>query len=139
MTAGAESAAADDFLYGLLTADGTLTGLVGGRVFNTEAPQPAQYPLVVFQFMSGIDMAAVGAFRIWTNMMYLVKVVGQTMVYSDLGAAVARIDQLLHRTSGTVADGTVWTCTREQVIRVPESISGKPFRHAGGLYRVCAS
>jgi hypothetical protein len=139
VTAGAEPAAADDFLYGLLTADATLTGLVGVRVYNTEAPQPAQYPFVLYQFMSGIDMAAVGALRIWTDMLYLVKVVGQTLTYSDLSTAVARIDQLLHRTSGTVADGTVWTCTREQVIRMPETISGKPFRHAGALYRVCAS
>lgn len=135
---GAEAAAADDFLYGTLHGDATLLGLVTD-VINTQPAKTALYPYVIFQYMSGIDYAAVGAFRIWTNMVYLVKVVDETPVYADLSAAVARVDALLHRASGPVADGTVWSCTREQTFRLPEDVAGRQFRHQGGLYRVYAS
>lgn len=134
---GAETAAADDFLYTTLHGDATLMGLVTD-VVNTEPAGVLAYPFVIFQFMSGIDYAAVGAFRIWTNMVYLVKVVGDTPVYADLTAAVARIDTLLHRASGAVTDGTVWSCVREQAFRMPETVAGRQFRHDGGLYRITA-
>lgn len=137
MTAGLEAASADDFLYTALHGDSTLMGLVSG-VWNTQAPQGATYPLVIYQFQSGLDLMVVDAVRIWTNMMYLVKVVGQTAYYGDLNAALARIDTLLHRTSGAVADGTVWACVRESAFRLPETISGKQYRSSGAQYRIYA-
>lgn len=138
MTAGLETAAADEFLYNALSGDATLMAMVHG-VINSESAAPVAYPFVVFQFMSAVDYAAVGAARIWANMVYLVKVVGETADYATLSAAVARTDALLHRASGTVADGTVWSVTREQGFRMPENVSGKQFRHQGALYRVYAS
>jgi Protein of unknown function (DUF3168) len=139
VSAGLEAEACEEFLYSRLANDATLATLVNG-VFVNLAPQPTAYPLVVMQEMSGIDYAAVGSFRIWTNFMYLVKVIGQTASYGDLKAAVARIDALLHRASGPAGDGTIWACIREQVIRMPEyAPGGQQFRHSGAMYRVFAS
>jgi hypothetical protein len=139
MSAGMEAEAAEEFLYSRLANDVTLSGLVNG-VFVNIAPQPTIYPLVIIQEMSGIDYAAVGAYRVWTNFVYLVKVIGQTASNGDLKAAVARIDALLHRASGAAGDGTIWACVREQVIRMPEyAPGGQQYRHSGAMYRVYAS
>jgi hypothetical protein len=141
MTAGLEATVAEEFLFSTLTGDATLMAMLpsgANGVANTDSARGAQYPLIVFQFMSGIDAAAVGALRIWTDMLYMVKVIAQGADYSVMDAALARIDALLHRASGTVTDGTVCTCTREQVIRLPDSVAGDPYRQAGAIYRICA-
>lgn len=135
---GREADVADEFLYNTLHGDAALMGLVT-NVYNSEGTQGIViYPAVIFQFMSAVDYAAVGAARIWADMIYLVKVVGETADYAVLGPAVARIDTLLHRASGTVADGTVWSCTREQPFRMPDSLASKQYRHAGATYRIRA-
>lgn len=139
MTAGLEAPAAEEWLYATLHGDATLMALVHGVWPGGEAPQGTAYPFVTFQQMAANDYAAVGAFRIWTNMLYLVKVVGETPDFASLNTAVARIDTLLHRGSGTAADGTVWSCVREQVIRLPETVQGKQYRTAGALYRLYAT
>jgi capsular polysaccharide biosynthesis protein len=139
LTAGLEASAAEEFLVTTLTGDATLMAQLSGGVWSMEAPEGTVYPFLVFQFVSGIDYAAVGAQRIWTNMIYLVKVIAETADFSVMNAAVARIDALLHRASGVVADGTVWSCTREQIIRLPDDVANDQFRQAGGLYRLYAA
>lgn len=135
---GREADAADEFIFTTLHGDATLMGLVTD-VYNSEGTQGvAIFPAVIFQFMSAVDYAAVGAARIWADMIYLVKVVGETADYAVLGPAVARIDTLLHRASGTVTDGTVWSCTREQPFRMVDNVASKQYRHAGATYRILA-
>lgn len=130
--------AAEEWLVTTL-ADATLAGLVPSGVWNMQAPENTAYPLIVFQMMAGNDYAAVGANRIWTNLVYMVKVIGETADFSTLSAAAARIDALLHRASGNATDGTIWSCVREQTIRLPDAIAGRQYRQAGGLYRIYAS
>jgi hypothetical protein len=139
VTAGLEAVAGEEFLYSTLTGDATLMTQLTGGVWNTQADEGTAYPLLVFQFMSGIDFAAVGAERIWTNMLYLVKVIAEGAAFDAMNAAAARVDQLLHRASGSASDGTVWSCTREQIIRLPDSVAGSQFRQAGGIYRLYAA
>lgn len=140
MAAGLEVAAADEWLDSVLNGDATLSTLLSGNGFwNTQPEQQTPFPHGVFQMMSANDYAAVGAYRIWANLTYLVKVIGRTGNYDALNAAVARVDALLHRASGTAADGTVWSCVREQVIRMPEDVSGDQFRHSGAMYRLYAT
>jgi hypothetical protein len=71
-------------------------------------------------------------------MIYMVKVIGETADYGDLKAAVSRVDQLLHRSSGSAADGSVWVCVREQAIQMPDSVENRQYRHSGGLFRILA-
>ncbi len=136
---GLEVDACEEFIYNTLHGDATLLGLVTD-VYNTLAPQSTAYPFVVFQEMSGNDLMVTGAIRVWTGMQFIVKVVGQTADYGDIKAAVARVDTLLHRGSGTPADGTVWSCVREQTVRLVETgPGGQAYRHGGGIYRLLAS
>lgn len=143
MSSGFEQAAAEEWLYATLTGDATLVALLPGGatagISNTAAREGTPYPFVVYQLMSGIDYAAVGAFRIWSNLVYLVKAVGELDHVAALPAITARIDALLQRGSGVATDGIISSCVREQVIRIPETIAGKQFVHSGGLYRLYAS
>jgi hypothetical protein len=139
VSAGLEFAAAEEFLYGTLHGDGPLMALIHDVWPGGAAPQGTAFPFVTFQFMSGLDYAAVGAYRIWSNMLWLIKAVGETANFADLNAIVARIDALLHRSSGTAVDGTVWACVREQTVNLPEVVQGKQYRHSGALYRVYAT
>jgi hypothetical protein len=139
MVAGLEVDVAEEWIFNTLSGDATLKGLVGDRIFNTEAPQTAAFPFVIYQNMSAMDYAAVGAVRIWTNQVFMVKVVGDTVDYSTLKTIVARIDALLHRSSGSTADGTVWAVVREQILNQAENVNGHQYRHRGGLFRVMAT
>jgi hypothetical protein len=136
---GLEPAVAEEWLDTTLNGDATLIGLVPSGAWNTQAKENTTYPLIVYQFMSGIDHVEVASIRIWTNLVYLVKVIGETADLASLNAAVARIDALLHRASGSATDGTVWACVREQTIRLPDSVAGRQYRHSGGLYRIYAT
>lgn len=140
MAQGLEADAAEEWLRTTLTADATLTTLVPNGVWpGGTAPQGVAFPWITFQFMSGVPYAAVGAYRIWESLSYLVKVVGETADYQSLRTAFARIDTLLHRGSGSSADGTIWACVQEQIIRLPETVQGKQYRHSGALYRLYAT
>jgi hypothetical protein len=139
MTAGLEANTAERFLVSTLEGDATLMALLTGGVHNTQAPQGTAYPQLVFQYMSGNDYAAVGAERIWTNMLYLVKVIADAEHFDDADIAAARVDGLLHRASGSNVNGTVWSCTREQVIRLPDQIGQHQYRQSGGIYRLYAA
>lgn len=139
MTAGLEAAAAEEWLNATLNGDATLLAAVPSGFYDTLPAPNTPYPVGIYQFMSGIDYAAVGAFRIWQSMVYMVKVIGETADFATLNAAIARLDALLHRASGTSASGTVWSCTREQSIRLPDAIEGRQYRHSGALYRIYAT
>lgn len=139
MAQGLEVDAAEEWLSATLSGDATLSALLPGGVWNTEASQGTAYPFVLFQFMSGLPYAAVGAFRIWESLIYMVKVIGETADYQTLKTPLARIDVLLHRGSGTAADGTIWACVKEQSIRLPEAVQGKHYRSSGALYRLYAT
>jgi hypothetical protein len=136
-------AAARQWLFGTLTGDATLVAMLPGGatagVNNMQAEQGTPYPFVVYQFMSGIDYAAVGAFRIWTNMVWLVKAIGDTADVAALDAIAARIDTLLQRGSGTPVAGNVWSADRQTTVEYPESVEGRQYRHLGGTYRIYAS
>jgi hypothetical protein len=139
MAAGLEADACEQLIYSTLNGDATLTALVTG-VYIDLAPEGTAFPFVVFQEMSGRDLMEVGSNRIWTNFVYSVKVIGQTASFADLRTAVARVDVLLHKLSGTAASGTIHACIREQSVRLLElAPGGLQVRHSGGIYRLYAS
>jgi hypothetical protein len=128
--------AADTFIVSRLAAT---PALLNGRVYADEAPQGAAMPYVVFNLQGGFDdLTEVGAVRVWANLLYLVKVIGQGTSYTALQPTVDAIDARLHRASGPVGSTAyVDSCVREQPFRMPETTpSGVSYRHLGGLYRL---
>lgn len=142
-----EPFAVDTWIYSTLKADSTLTALIGGsttpRIYNPLAPQETTpvYPMVLIQMQSAVDMMGVGPYRIWSDMLYLVRGVHETTSYGgNLLTIAERIDTVLHAAaSATNAYGIVWNCVREQPFRLPDVRDGRNFRHFGGIYRIRAS
>ena len=126
---------ADRFIDGKLRADATLMGLVGG-IYNTIAPEGAGYPLVLFTMQQGGSLQTANAIRVFDDLLYLVRVIGETNSYGAIDAAVARVETLLHRASGVAGSGQALACTYERPFSWTEVAAGRMFRHRGGFYRV---
>ena len=136
-----ETVLAETWLYATLKANTTLTALIGGssapRIYSAVIPQGAALPAVVFQQMSGEDLLTLNAYRVWSDLVYLVKGIAQAGGFVALDVIAAQIDTALHRTSGT----GVASCYRERpfsYVETDEAGSGQQFRHLGGIYRIKA-
>jgi hypothetical protein len=140
MSAGLESVVADQFIYEKLAADAALTAIVGSRIYGDSVPQGAQYPYILFQFLSAVDRRTVGPNRLLTNMLYIVQVVDAATSYGgDMSTVAARIDAVLHASSGTTASGQAFACVREEQFRLVERLADKTeIRRLGGRYRILA-
>lgn len=129
----------EQWLYATLSADAELVALVGSRIHAYEAPQGTAMPFVIYSYQGGHDVRGVGPGRIMVSALYQVKVVGQGTSVVGLAPIADRLDALLQAASGTVTDGAVWACVREQPLAYPETDNGVQYRHLGGLYRVMAT
>lgn len=126
----------DQWLYATLTGDATLVGAVGTRCYGDVAPQGAAFPYLIFNLMDGTDVMGIGTARIMVNAIYQIKVIGQVPSYALLKPIADRVDAVLQGATGSVVDGVILACTREQPIRYVEIAGETQYRHLGGLYRV---
>jgi len=112
--------------------------MVGGRIYAYVAPSGAAYPLVVYSHQGSHDVRGVGPTRIMASMVYQVKVIGigSAAGFGAVKAVADRIDSLLHGASGSVVDGRVLSCVREQGISYVETSGSVAYSHLGGLYRL---
>lgn len=134
-----EPTAADRWVYTKLTADATLTPLIGTRVFGEIAPQGTAMPYIVFQMQSAVDLRIVGPYTVWSNMLYVVRGIAETNSFGgNLGTIDNRITAVLHNTSGSNVDGLIYVCVRVQPFRLTEIVDGRSIRHAGGIFRILA-
>jgi len=136
-----ETVRIEQWLYTLLSCDTGLGGvntLVGGRIYAYQAPEGAVFPFVVYCRQAGHDVMGVGAARIMASEVYQVKVVGKaaTVSFGTIKPIADRIDTLLQGASGTVVDGRVLSCVREQGISYVENSGSDVYSHLGGLYRI---
>ena len=129
------------WLYGALTGDATLTSLLASGaqgIWRAYAPPGTAPVYVIYGLQSGgNDTLTMNAVRLLTNPLYQVKAVGPagSSMQSILDAA-SEIDNLLKRTSGTVAGGFVGVCYREQPLSVDELVNGEVWSNVGGMYRL---
>ena len=122
----------------LHTGDATLQALAPGGigVYEAIAPEGSAFPSIVFQILSGHDVMVVGATRIFSELVVLVKAIGKQSTFAALAPIVARVDQLLHKGSGSTSDGQTWGSVREQPFRLAEVSNGIEVQSSGGLYRL---
>jgi hypothetical protein len=132
-----ETSNAETWIYGLLSADATLIGYVGARIYVGVIPDGATFPLILIG-LDGTpdDLMVLNATRKWTNARYIVRAINQAESYQgNLETMADRIDTLLHRQSGT----NVHACVREQAFQLSEVVDNVQYRHLGGIYRIFAS
>jgi len=114
----------------------TVQSLVAGRVYSEVAPQSATYPLIVFQFVTAVDLVGVGPGRIYSSAIYRVQVIAQTPSLTSLTALADQLDNALHAASGAAAGGHVLACMRERPYSRAEDVNGLMYRRSGGEYRL---
>ncbi len=136
-----ETVRVEQWLYGLLTGDGGTGGvntLVGGRIYAYVAPEGSTFPLIIYSRQAGHDVAGVGPARIMASEVYQVKVIGKatTVAFRAIKPIADRIDTLLQGAGGTVVDGRVLSCVREQGVSYIENSGSDVYSHLGGLYRI---
>jgi hypothetical protein len=125
-----------EWLYETLSEDVTLSGLVTGGVHEDPAPQGSAFPFLVFSLISALDVQVHNAMRIMVDSLWLVKAVDQNGSFSRTRTIMNRVDEILHRASGNLGDAFIYSCVREESIRMTEVDDGKPYRHLGAQYRV---
>jgi len=136
-----ETVRVEQWLYTILTGDtgaGKVNTLVSGRIYAYQAPEGAAFPFVVYSRQAGHDVMGVGAARIMASEVYQVKAVGKgaTVSFWTIKAIADRIDEVLQGASGSVVDGRVLSCVREQIISYVENSGSDVYSHLGGLYRI---
>lgn len=139
-----ESALCADFLYGKLNVSAVTTALGAARIYDTIIPQPPTtgqtvlFPCVVYQQQSNSDTFGVGARRIMVRPTWTVKVVTEGTTFDSAATIFAAVDAAIQNTSGTVTDGSVYSCYREsESIRYAEpKVGGGYYIHVGAMYRL---
>ena len=139
MAIGAESVIAEAWIEDQLDASVALQTLIDGRVYCDVAPPNATYPFVVYQQQDGTDENAVGAIRIMSSFLYVVKACSQTS-YASLRTTVEAIDAALTDVVGGAATGggNAWGCYREAPFRLLDQEDGSKLFWLGGQYRIYA-
>lgn len=132
-----EPIVADTWLYATLSGDATLTGIVTS-VEQGIAPAGTAVPYVVFGYLGGADLMVVDRIRVWHNGVWVVKAVTTGSDWTAITEAADRIDELLHRQSGTPSGGVVLEAVREGVHRADYITDGVRHLELGGRYRILA-
>lgn len=138
-----ESIVAAKWLYGVLAADSTITGIVltyGDRynIHDGVAPPNAPYPFISFEELSMSDVMNVSTARIGSRGTFKVVGVGQTWSYGGVLQTLAeRIDALLHSKQGSVSGGGyMLSSVRQSPFKQATFEEGKPYRQLGGIYEL---
>ncbi len=119
-------------LYAILSSDTELGAIVKG-VHNTEAEESSEYPYLVFQQVYGEDEYALSQ-RIRTSYSFQIRVVDNGYSNAAIGAALARVDELLMDAS--LVAGNIY-CRRQSLIPyMLEYDSGEVYQGAGAVYRI---
>src|SRR5262245_22256492 len=131
------------WIYHVLSTDPQLAAAVGGRIYHSQAPERAPYPVVLFNFQFGDDVNGVGTCRLISRETYQVKVVTRELD-DDSRLAADRIDEVIGkaRAAQHPLDLTYkFSGQRTSPVSYtePEKDSSRFFEHLGGLYRIDAS
>jgi len=130
------------YLYATLSADATLTALVGSRIYPDAVPEEPLTPYVVITNQGAVDRYAGGRSNgvrhVMTDTLYQVVVFDRAKTYEGLAPIAARIFDVLDSTRGTSPGGAaIMYIRRESVILLQERESADvQWRRAGGIYRL---
>lgn len=128
---------ATTWVYGQLTTV-PITGVVG--VYEDAAPEGATSAddvWIEFELENpGDDVMEVGAQRIWTEFVFLVRALKRGRSTKALEAVADEIDNRLHRKAGTTSDGRVLYSSRDREDQESWLREGVEYRAAGGFYNL---
>lgn len=141
MSAGKTLAAAERWLYSVLSGDATLAAAVGTRIYFESVPQNTAAPYIFITTRPMPDIRGAGGNIIASQFEYVVRAVDETPpggLTTALVNVAAQLHQVLHGSSGSNADGAVFAIVRDAPFSLPEvdRATNRPWRHLGGIYRM---
>lgn len=138
---GIEGITVARWVYGTLTSDPTLQGLLGGAQGIQQRVKEGVYDgaeptWVVYTILEPQDVKGVGLIHVMSRVQFQIKVVGKGASYTPLVPIYQRVHELLEgRTNQEPAQGgIVLTAERVSGVQFPERANGIEYRHLGGLY-----
>ena len=132
-----ETSEVDRWLHATLTGDASLSSLLPGGVWRRLADQNAPFPVCVFQFQGGADVATLPGERVMLSGVWLVKAITRDGL-GDLPEIVRRVDDLLHLVHRREDITPLLSVVREAPFDMTETDQGVTYEHLGALYRIQA-
>lgn len=126
------------WIYDRLVADADVVGAVGTRIYTSQAPEGATFPLVLFTYQGGPDTRGLGIVRIQTNPLWQIKVICAGAPDDAVRLVADRIDVLFQEAVTEISESYVFSSRREQAIFYAEPVtdSAEFYTHTGGLFRL---
>lgn len=125
------------WIYQTLSADATITGVVGTRIFAEEAPQESTFPMVVFSHIGNVDTFRPWSFGYVNKAIWLVRVVVEGSSVDGNAVTVAkRFNPLLLQKNIVVDDVRINLVQHDQDHVRADSQEGVPLSYLGSYYLV---
>ena len=130
------------WIYNALHANSDIVAACSTRIYDTVVPVPLAsrvYPLIVYNFMGGLDVDGLGTNRLQSQPLFQVRVV--TDVY-PIPTVVRTLDKRITDVLGVavyqLSGDWYFTARREQPIDRFEfdTATGKHYANLGGLFRL---
>lgn len=129
-----ETTAAEAWITARLLANPTIAAGVTG--IYSETVTQGTPPYIILTQYEPRDVTDGFGHRIDIQVVYVVRVVGQTLTYTSIEAIAAAIDTALNLQSGAANGHVIESCTREAAYSLVEGEGYTQYRHLGGRYRL---
>lgn len=132
---------AKKWLYDALHGNSDIAAAVSTRIYDGYVPEPPAsrvFPYILFDFISGIDVDALGVSRLATKPLFQVRVVGEGRPTTTTRLVDKRIDDVLGVATYQASGDFYFTAWREQPVdrHEFEPSTGKHYHNLGGLFRL---
>lgn len=132
---------AKKWIYDSLAANSDITSAIGTRIYadyNPRSVPERTFPYILFNFIAGIDVDALGTARLLSQPLFQVRLVTEGYPTSSDRLVEKRIDDVLQVASYDASGDWYFSARREQPVDRTEIDvdTGKHYHNIGGLYRL---
>ncbi|MEK6281876.1 MAG: hypothetical protein AABN95_16100 [Acidobacteriota bacterium] len=129
------------WIYTVLAANSDIASACGTRIYDSYvpgAPASRTYPFVIFNFMGGNDINALGTSRLLSTPLFQVRVVCEGRPTATIRLVDKRISDVLGVAVYQLSGDWYFTARREQPLDRPEldAATGRQYHNLGGLFRL---
>jgi hypothetical protein len=106
--------------------------------YQDSVPEGETSLAITAQFLTGRVMhRTFGGAYAWSEQQWLLQVSAVTEDYTNLWTLAALVQAALDNQSGTIPDGTIFSCLQSQQFRRPEVQPGLSIKSMGGIFTLC--
>jgi len=132
---------AKKWIYDSLHAETYIESQVGTRIYADFVPEPPAnrvYHYIIYNFMGGLDVDALGTSRLLSQPLFQIRVVNDGRPTAVTRKIDKRIDEVFQNAVYQLSGDWYFSARREQPIDRPEfdASTGKHYANIGGLYRL---